>query len=466
MCILALITHYSPRFPFILISNRDELLDRLTYPLAVDAATGVLSAVDGVAGGSWLGLAPQHGRLAVVTNCRRAPSAPLRFHSAAEEQTRKARGAALSATAHGVAWRGAAPLTEALAHTKCIPCPVSPPDGNARTLVYEPPTSRGTIVREFLMDGRLPGQGRCAEWEEQLPAPLRAPYYAGYNLVTCDSLFGGADDLDGSGGRWPSAEDASQPFAVRYTTNRFHVEDGVPLSHGEVHCLQNSFLDDWVEPKCRRLRSLFEGVLQHAVQPLSTKENGANGRGEGLTAVQVRALATAFADTCLCDTSRYDLRRMMEEEEGQQQQQRRREGAPEGQESPMTLKELLHSADPRLGFTDEELQGYFPPTPAQAATRTGGGDDDGGASPITDGGSMEQECYLQRSIFMEPHNGYGTRTQSVVLTERCDNGDGVGVSYRTHFCQRPVGPVGNGGGGVSGPWVHYVVTKKGGAEKQ
>lgn len=72
MCLIALAHLASPRYPFVLAANRDELYARPS--LAADYwpdAPGVFGGRDAVAGGSWLAL-HDNGRFAAVTNLRGA----------------------------------------------------------------------------------------------------------------------------------------------------------------------------------------------------------------------------------------------------------------------------------------------------------------------------------------------------------------------------------------------------------
>lgn len=73
MCLAALAIGTSARFPWVLLSNRDEFFDRLTAPLdwwqAAPGQPRMLSGRDLTAGGTWLGL-NEAGRLALVTNVR------------------------------------------------------------------------------------------------------------------------------------------------------------------------------------------------------------------------------------------------------------------------------------------------------------------------------------------------------------------------------------------------------------
>lgn len=71
-----------PRYPLVMVANRDEALDRPTAPLAEwtlegDGATGITAGRDLTAGGTWLALA-SGGRVSAVTNVRELgpPDAP------------------------------------------------------------------------------------------------------------------------------------------------------------------------------------------------------------------------------------------------------------------------------------------------------------------------------------------------------------------------------------------------------
>lgn len=82
MCLAVWAIAPRARFPWVVVSNRDEYHDRPAAPLGwwrpAPADAEVLSGRDLVAGGSWLGLNRQ-GRLALVTNVRE----PGRFDPAA-----------------------------------------------------------------------------------------------------------------------------------------------------------------------------------------------------------------------------------------------------------------------------------------------------------------------------------------------------------------------------------------------
>jgi uncharacterized protein with NRDE domain len=73
MCLAAWAIGQHPRWPWLLLSNRDEFADRPTAPLAWwqpgQGVSPVLSGRDLSAGGTWLGLNAA-GRLALVTNVR------------------------------------------------------------------------------------------------------------------------------------------------------------------------------------------------------------------------------------------------------------------------------------------------------------------------------------------------------------------------------------------------------------
>ncbi len=70
MCLIAFAWRAHPRYPLILVANRDEAHARASAPLAEWAdAPGVFGGRDLKAGGTWLG-AKANGRFAAVTNVR------------------------------------------------------------------------------------------------------------------------------------------------------------------------------------------------------------------------------------------------------------------------------------------------------------------------------------------------------------------------------------------------------------
>lgn len=72
MCLVALAHLASPRYPFVLAANRDELYARPSHPAGFwPDAPEVFGGRDAVAGGSWLAIT-RKGRFAAVTNLRGA----------------------------------------------------------------------------------------------------------------------------------------------------------------------------------------------------------------------------------------------------------------------------------------------------------------------------------------------------------------------------------------------------------
>src|SRR3546814_367206 len=70
MCLIALAWHVHPRYPLVLIANRDEFHARTTAPAAVHPDDPQLfGGRDLEKGGSWL-MVSSHGRMAAVTNVR------------------------------------------------------------------------------------------------------------------------------------------------------------------------------------------------------------------------------------------------------------------------------------------------------------------------------------------------------------------------------------------------------------
>lgn len=80
MCLIAFAWNAHPRYPLVLIANRDEFHARPTAPLAPwDDAEQVLGGRDLKEGGGWLALHRHQPRLVAVTNIRESPPpGPLR----------------------------------------------------------------------------------------------------------------------------------------------------------------------------------------------------------------------------------------------------------------------------------------------------------------------------------------------------------------------------------------------------
>lgn len=84
MCLVALAWQVHPRYPLVLVGNRDEFHQRPTVPAGWwPEAEHVFGGRDLQAGGSWLGIT-RHGRVAVVTNN------PLRPPAASHARSRGA----------------------------------------------------------------------------------------------------------------------------------------------------------------------------------------------------------------------------------------------------------------------------------------------------------------------------------------------------------------------------------------
>ncbi|OAH63863.1 hypothetical protein AYJ66_10215 [Dietzia cinnamea] len=74
MCMLVVARRVHPRYPLIVVANRDEVLARPTEPLHEwtlehDGVADIVAGRDVTAGGTWMALAPG-GRFAAVTNVR------------------------------------------------------------------------------------------------------------------------------------------------------------------------------------------------------------------------------------------------------------------------------------------------------------------------------------------------------------------------------------------------------------
>lgn len=70
MCVAAMAIDHDPRWPLVVLANRDEAHGRASDPLAAwPDHPHILAGRDQVSGGAWLGVST-HGRLALVTNLR------------------------------------------------------------------------------------------------------------------------------------------------------------------------------------------------------------------------------------------------------------------------------------------------------------------------------------------------------------------------------------------------------------
>ncbi|MEZ4249967.1 MAG: NRDE family protein [Polyangiales bacterium] len=69
MCLIALALSPHPDVPLVVVANRDEAFLRATSTLH-RWESGVLAGRDLVAGGTWMGVHPERGRVAMVTNVR------------------------------------------------------------------------------------------------------------------------------------------------------------------------------------------------------------------------------------------------------------------------------------------------------------------------------------------------------------------------------------------------------------
>ena len=76
MCVATLAWRAHPRWPLVVLANRDEFHDRPAAPLAAwNDGSGIVAGRDLRSGGTWLGVQPARGRLVLVTNFR-APGYP------------------------------------------------------------------------------------------------------------------------------------------------------------------------------------------------------------------------------------------------------------------------------------------------------------------------------------------------------------------------------------------------------
>ncbi|ORC86038.1 uncharacterized protein TM35_000312240 [Trypanosoma theileri] len=396
MCILAFITQLSQRFPLVLISNRDEALNRATQPVCIDNATGLLCAIDSLAGGTWLGLNVNSGRFAVITNCRRSPTAPLQLHTTTINNNNNDNDNKNENNNNSsVDFRGAMPLTEVVRRMKVHATPLA--DGGTNVeLEFIPDLSRGCIVSDFLSQGNLPGDNISSLTNEyKFPSPsLAPPYFAGYNILTAENLFN------------------VQGTQLLYTTNRYAVQHRAPTNHGVVHCLQNSYMDNWMEPKTLLLRKSFEEALGKYIPTDEVPFDEEN-------------VATSLA-SCLCLEPQFDLQKEILLHK-------------EPKEKLEEYQNVLDASMPYLGYDGEsELirlygAGLQPPV----------------HFPVSK--YLERANFLQRNIFATSPN-YGTRTQTVVTVERKqpnnDNSETI-----VHFSQRECST-----SNTHRPWKHFTIS--------
>ncbi|XP_057421426.1 uncharacterized protein LOC130715358 [Lotus japonicus] len=76
MCIAVFMWQAHPKYPFILLLNRDEFHSRPTDPLAWWPGETILAGRDALGGGTWLG-STRNGRVAFLTNFRELPNQNL-----------------------------------------------------------------------------------------------------------------------------------------------------------------------------------------------------------------------------------------------------------------------------------------------------------------------------------------------------------------------------------------------------
>lgn len=69
MCICCVAIHKHEKFPIIIFHNRDESIDRKTTDPFIDEKTGILSAIDLEAFGTWMGISTKTFDFAMLTNC-------------------------------------------------------------------------------------------------------------------------------------------------------------------------------------------------------------------------------------------------------------------------------------------------------------------------------------------------------------------------------------------------------------
>lgn len=81
MCLIFLSYQQNPKYPLIVLANRDEFYERPTEPASFWSGNNVLAGKDLAAGGTWLGITKK-GSMAMITNYRDLskikPNAPTR----------------------------------------------------------------------------------------------------------------------------------------------------------------------------------------------------------------------------------------------------------------------------------------------------------------------------------------------------------------------------------------------------
>src|SRR5690625_5487778 len=87
MCLVLLAWKKHPDLPLVLATNRDELHRRPSAPLRFWQDVPILGGRDLQAGGTWLGMDPEH-RVAVVTNWHRSQNLPKIGRATSELQSR------------------------------------------------------------------------------------------------------------------------------------------------------------------------------------------------------------------------------------------------------------------------------------------------------------------------------------------------------------------------------------------
>ncbi|WVZ23563.1 hypothetical protein V8G54_002107 [Vigna mungo] len=76
MCISVFMWQAHPKYPFLILCNRDQIYSRPTYPLAWWwGEETILGGKDGLGGGTWLG-STRNGRIAFLTNFREVGTLP------------------------------------------------------------------------------------------------------------------------------------------------------------------------------------------------------------------------------------------------------------------------------------------------------------------------------------------------------------------------------------------------------
>lgn len=182
MCVVALAWQVHPDWPLILLGNRDEFHGRPSAPLAAwDDGSGIVAGRDLQAGGTWLGVHPESGRVVVVTNVRGALPDPAK----------ESRGALVVDMLRGDG-RFADPAKADLDRFNAFNL-FAVGDGKARMLTNRPVPHMGTLARGVHALANEPVDTPCRR-AERLGAALAGALAAPRTPETLLDLLTAEDD--------------------------------------------------------------------------------------------------------------------------------------------------------------------------------------------------------------------------------------------------------------------------------